>query len=107
MLRITDSIKRIPVDSIIICASCEKAVYVVTGNDLMENGKWGLAITSLKKGRPINSSYHLIWCTLCKCEVQLNLRVLYIHPIPLIDLLDDRITLGRRIMAFDSGGEVE
>lgn len=95
MLRIADP-KDVPVNAIIFCASCKKAVYVVTGNDSRT-----LAIKSLKLGRITNSLYNIIWCTLCHCEVQLNLKALYIPPIDAEDLLNDRISLGRRIMAFE------
>ncbi len=96
MLRIAE-LESIPVNSVIVCASCERSVYVVVRSpDNREK-----IIRSIHRSFGISTSYHSAWCSECKCEVQLNLKFLYISPVILEDMVRGRPTLGRSIMMFE------
>lgn len=103
MLRIADQ-KDVPVNAIIICASCETGVYVVTGQGLP-----GTRLKSLKRKQWLSTEdgYHLAWCSECKCELQLNLKILYIPPEFIDDVIRGRMTLGQKLMAFNRDLTIE
>lgn len=101
MLRIAD-LENIPLNAIIVCASCNRSVYaVVRSPDNREN-----TIQSLYRRFGLSTSYHFVWCSECRCEVQLNLKFLYIPPVAVGDMVRGSPTLGRSIMMFESDYKV-
>ncbi len=95
MLRI-DELENIPLNAIIVCASCEWSVYVVVRSPNNQRN----TIQSLTRRFGIATEYHSVWCAECKCEVQLNLKFLYIPPAAIDNMARGRPNLGRMIAGF-------
>ncbi len=96
MLRIADP-KDVPLNAIIVCASCEKGVYMLVNSEGMRADD----LRSIKmRGRKLDG-VNTIWCSECLGHLGLNHRILYIPPIDVYAVMNDNITLGHRIMAFE------
>ncbi len=98
MLRIA-KIEDVPLHAIVVCASCETGVYRRARKEKKVEGHH---FRRLKVRNEFHSldDYHLGWCRECKGLLEFNSQILYIPSYWISDILEGKVTIGRRIMVF-------